>query len=450
MKVDKFKYIYFPEEKKSLRDIIADKRIIVFGTGKSCTDLLSRYALDVEYFVDNDTIKWGMSINGIDICCPELLSDENKESIFIFIASMFYEKIRSQLIKMGFIENKHFYCSYRIENDYYVGRYPGFTDKSNDMSIFTSSLRIEASSLCQLKCVACPTANGLMDKVVGKGFLMYEDFKKVIDNNDWIKYVELSNNGEIFLNTDLLKIMRYADENDVVLTSDNGANLNTVSDEVLEGLVKYRFRSINCSIDGASDETYKVYRVNGKFDKVIENIKKINHHKEVYDSVFPHLNWQFIIFGHNEHEIDTARRMAKELNMTFSIKLNYSSFSPIKDHDYVKKVSGLEYITRGEYSEGTSDVYDQSACLQLWTQPQINWDGKLLGCCVNYHGAFDEDCFSKDIYSSINCEKMRYARQMLMGSVTSRENIPCSKCYIYEYMKKNNRWIDPKIAKGIV
>ena len=401
----------------------------------------------MSYFVDNDNCKCGKSINGISIYNPGTLLDEDRNRIFIFIASMYHEEISNQLVNMGFIEYAHFYRSNRIESDYYTGRYTEYIDKVDEINVFTSNVRIEASSVCQLRCVACPTTNGLMDKVVGKGFLRYGDFKKLIDNNDWIKNVELSNNGEVFLNPELVDIMRYADEHDVALTADNGANLNNVSDEVMEGLVKYKFRSICCSIDGASEDTYPIYRVNGSYNRVIENLKKINHYKKVYNSVFPYLNWQFIVFGHNEHEIEIARNTAKELNMTFSIKLNYSNFSPIINHDFVKKTSGLEHITRDEYRANTHEEYDQAACVQLWTQPQINWDGKLFGCCINYHGEFDDECFDKDIYSSINCEKMRYAREMLMGRAASRADIPCSKCYIYKSMKISNRWILPQKIK---
>jgi hypothetical protein len=54
----------------------------------------------------------------------------------------------------------------------------------------------------------------------------------------------------------------------------NGVNLNHARDEVLEGLVKIRVRAVNCSIDGASWETYGVYRVAGDFDLVIGNIQR--------------------------------------------------------------------------------------------------------------------------------------------------------------------------------
>ena len=83
-------------------------------------------------------------------------------------------------------------------------------------------------------------------------------------------------------------------------------NINNVQKDVLEGLVKYRLRSMTCSIDGASNETYKTYRVKGNFETVIENIRKINFFKQKYQSEYPRLTWQFIVFGHNEHEIPLA------------------------------------------------------------------------------------------------------------------------------------------------
>ena len=98
---------------------------------------------------------------------------------------------------------------------------------------------------------------------MGSGFLRFEHFRALLDENPQLQEIELANYGEIFLNPELLQIMTLAHERDVCLTADVGANLNDVRDEVLEGLVKYRVRSMTCSIDGASQETYGRYRVRG-------------------------------------------------------------------------------------------------------------------------------------------------------------------------------------------
>ena len=54
---------------------------------------------------------------------------------------------------------------------------------SRNMSYITqspTSVRIEASSVCQLKCPLCPTADGRIEKGhVGSGTLTLENFKKI-------------------------------------------------------------------------------------------------------------------------------------------------------------------------------------------------------------------------------------------------------------------------------
>jgi hypothetical protein len=54
--------------------------------------------------------------------------------------------------------------------------------------------------------------------------------------------------------------MAYAWKRSVNLRAENGVDLNTAPDGVLEGPVRYRFHSMKCSVDGASVETYAIYR----------------------------------------------------------------------------------------------------------------------------------------------------------------------------------------------
>jgi MoaA/NifB/PqqE/SkfB family radical SAM enzyme len=303
-------------------------------------------------------------------------------------------------------------------------------------------IAIEASSFCQLRCPSCPTTSRAIHPAIGSGFLKLNDFRKLIDENPWISDIELSNYGEIFLNPDLLEILKYAHERNIALRAGNGANLNNVKENVLEGLVKYRLRSITCSIDGASNETYKLYRIRGNFDTVIENVKKINHFKCKYNSVYPLLLWQFVVFGHNEHEIPVARKLAQELNMDFYLKLTWDAkFSPIRNKELVRKEIGLDVLTREEYKVKYGIDYMHKICHQLWDRPQINWDGKVLGCCRNFWGDFGGNVFKDGLLYSINNEKMRYARDMLLGKKVAKDDIPCASCELYLAMKAENKWL---------
>lgn len=317
--------------------------------------------------------------------------------------------------------------------------------------IRTRRIRLEASTACQLKCPACPTAQGEVGKKIGTGFLRFSDFKRIVNENPWISRIELSNWGEIFLNPDLHKIIEYAHRKNVRLLANNGVNLNTVRDEALEALAKFRFHKLSVSIDGASQETYAIYRVRGNFDDVIANVKRINHFKKQYRSRYPILRWQFVAFGHNEHEIDKARQMARELGMKFYLKLNWEdlytdTFSPVQDEELIRRESKRGAASRSEYEQEHGEAYKTRTCTQLWVDPVVNYDGRVLGCCINHWGDFGH-VEKNGLAAGLTSEKIEYAKQMLLGRSPAREDIPCTTCNIYETMQKNERWLRPSEIK---
>ncbi len=312
--------------------------------------------------------------------------------------------------------------------------------------IYPKAIRLEATTACQLKCPLCPTGKEDIAKSIGVGFLKFQNFKHLVDKNPGVIKIELSNWGEMFLNTKLIDIIRYAYQKNVSLTANNGVNLNTASPEILEALVKYRFHSITCSIDGASPETYSIYRRGGDFQKVISNIKTINKYKEKYQRRCPRLIWQFIAFGYNEHEIEAAEKLAADLGMEFNLKLSsHDSFSPIKNKELVRKKSCWGVASRAEYRHKYNAEYlADHICAQLWTFPQINFDGKMLGCCNNYWGDYG-NVFTDGLLQCLNNERIDHARAMVTGEKPRREDIPCSNCFVYHSREKHKLWLDPKI-----
>ena len=305
-----------------------------------------------------------------------------------------------------------------------------------------TTIRVEASSFCQLRCPSCLTTTGAIDAAVGRGFLRLENFRDLVDRNPEVKRIELSNYGEVFLNPNLLDILEYADRKGVAITLGNGANLNHAKEDVLEGLVKHRVRFMTCSIDGDSPETYRKYRVRGDFDTVIHNVERINHYKRAYASEFPHLYWQFVVFGHNEHEIPLAREMAARLGMSFHAKISWDKkFSPIRDAAFVRAQTGEQAVTREEYERIHGKKYLSEICHPLWDEPQINWNGKVLGCCRNFWGDLGGEAFHEGLAESINREKMVYAREMLLGRKPARDDIPCTTCEMYYAMRDRSGWI---------
>jgi MoaA/NifB/PqqE/SkfB family radical SAM enzyme len=305
-----------------------------------------------------------------------------------------------------------------------------------DLPIPLDTVRIDATSICQLQCPACPTGKGTNNEgTVGWGFLKFDHFKDFVDRHPTIKHIELSSWGEIFLNPQLEEIIAFAHRKNISLSALNGVNLNTASDEILECLVKYEFSYLLVSIDGVSNETYQIYRKGGDFHTVIDNIRKINLYKQRYDTGFPILCWQFVIFGHNEHELPEARQMAEELDMEFRPKLNTSPhFAPVKDREFVRKESRVGAADMWEYKKKHNMDYG-AFCWELWNSPQINWDGKLLGCCVNIWDDFG-NVFEDGLEECLQSERYVYAKKMLAGEKKAREDIPCTHCRVYQEMSR--------------
>jgi len=310
----------------------------------------------------------------------------------------------------------------------------GVKEKTTDLLKYVG---IDASTICQLRCKSCSFQKKNYH-YLGRGFLTFANFKVFLDNNNYIKGIELSNYGEIFLNPELEDIIRYAFEKGVKLYALNGVNFNTVTDEVIEALVKYQFESISFSIDGACQEIYSIYRINGNFDTVINNIQRLNEYKLKYQSLFPKLKWQYVIMEHNENDVIKAKKMAQELGMELCFKLTWVKGYIPKNVEMLRKETGLEYFNRETVLKGTGKPYrNYYQCRKLYNNPNINWDGRLLGCSCNVSVDFGVNVFEIGLAEALNSPNYRYAKDMLRGKVgvpENAKNIPCINCYSYKLM----------------
>jgi hypothetical protein len=311
------------------------------------------------------------------------------------------------------------------------------------LTVYPAEARLDVSSRCQLDCVLCPVAARRKGRsFIGRGVMPVADFVEFIDSNPQIRIIELGNSGEVFLNPDLPAILKCAGEKGVATRIAEGANLNDASDEALEALVRYGVTVLRVAIDGATQDTYRVYRVGGELKKVLGNVQRINMYKKQYGSRLPRLILQFIPFPHNEHEIKKIAVMARAMAMDMDFKLNvFNGCPPLRNHGDL--IEWLGYSDKDSYLEKTGKVYMRDICLQLWRSPQINWDGRLLGCSANKSVCYAEHALGSAFATEINNGHMQYARKMLMGIAPQRDDIPCSVCDAYADYRKYNQWFAP-------
>lgn len=96
----------FYEEK-----LIKNKRLILFGAGSLGVEILNKCRKDsfsVDYFVDNDSNKWGTELEGLKIYSPKSLENESKNEVVVIISSSFHAEISRQLTLMGFKINENY------------------------------------------------------------------------------------------------------------------------------------------------------------------------------------------------------------------------------------------------------------------------------------------------------------------------------------------------------
>jgi len=74
--------------------------IVIWGTGTAYRRFIDKFAAAVDFLIDNDSKKWGMSTDGLIIYPPEKLK-EYKDALVI-VCSMYYDEISMQLHEYGF------------------------------------------------------------------------------------------------------------------------------------------------------------------------------------------------------------------------------------------------------------------------------------------------------------------------------------------------------------
>ena len=171
---------------------------------------------------------------------------------------------------------------------------------------------------------------------------------------------------------------------------------------------------------------------NGNFDAVIANIKKLNKWKEKYHSELPVLQWQYILMAHNECDLEKASVMAKELNMHIFYKFECvkGEFEP-KDRERIEKITGFDCFSMKEYNSKFDYTYGSDMCYQTIFSPQINYDGRLLGCCMLWNEDLGVNVFEEGLVNALNSENYLKMIRLLLGveePLHSVKDIPCLHC----------------------
>lgn len=245
------------------------------------------------------------------------------------------------------------------------------------------SMQVEVTNRCNLRCVMCERSY-LKEKPKDMSF---REFKKVFDNSPSVRRINFTGVGEILLNKDFFKMIKYAKKRDceVCLTT-NGMLLNKAN---AKKLVKLKVDAVAVSIDGTTAKTYESIRRGADFNIVTENVVRLVKMRE---NKKPKVSMAFVVLPENTKEVGFAGDLAIALgvdNLYFEGLLEFKE-SGIKTADidkeslelflsYAKKVASCHGITVANLSSLTRPF--SGLCFIPWNIFYVDCYGKILPCC---------------------------------------------------------------------
>lgn len=286
------------------------------------------------------------------------------------------------------------------------------------------SISIEPTTSCNLRCPECPS--GLRSFTRPTGMLDPALYQNVIDQlSQTLTYLTFYFQGEPYLNPGFLKMVNYASSKGIyTATSTNAHYLN---EESARRTVTSGLDRLIISIDGTTQSSYESYRVGGSLNKVIEGTKNIISAKKQLNSKTPHIVFQFLVVGPNEHQIPEVYALAKKLQVDQVVLKTAQIYDYRNGSPLIPKQE--RYSRYHKNTDGTWSIKNKldDHCWKMWHSCVITWDGKVVPCCFDKDAHFVLGDLNKNSFAEIwNGDPYNQFRQSLLVSRSEIEM--CRNC----------------------
>jgi pyruvate-formate lyase-activating enzyme len=211
------------------------------------------------------------------------------------------------------------------------GRISRATSRDGLTGRVVRKLQLEPTSYCNLKCPACPVTHfhtdpGFRDDRAN--ILPLEVMLSVVEQLPDLEKILFYDYGEPFLHKDaipFLQTVRRQRPDILMETSTNGLALNPKKIEALAA--EPLFDLIVFSIDGAWEESYRRYRVNGNLQRALANMEALVRACERAGTAERvEIIWQYILFEWNDSDVELAeaRRRAADIGVPLKWVLTHT------------------------------------------------------------------------------------------------------------------------------
>jgi len=277
-------------------------------------------------------------------------------------------------------------------------------------------LKIEPSSVCNLKCLGCRQGNpsGLVD--LAPGFMTLDTFKAILDQTG--KYlVEISFYlwGEPLLNKHLAEMIKLASKRNIA--SVVSTNLHFMDENFARSLIDAGLTRIIVALDGMSAETYEAVRLGGDFGKAKKGLDTLCRVRRESGKKYPAIEWQYIKTADNMKEIEFARKYATQIGVDYFTTLV----------DWARRADDANLAA----SRVKERAKLMKRCPWLWFAAAFQWNGDMFPCChtaKKRNSYIKTNCLS-NVVDTWNGQEYCSARLLFKTQDNSvKPETPCHHC----------------------
>lgn len=255
----------------------SNKTIVLFG---AVDNIFSRYfcneGFNIKKIVDNDVRLKEKTLNGIKIYPVNSLQEEDKDNTIVIIMSKRHSK---EMIKQ--IEQYNIKEYYVAEEDFEDFEDLSIVLKQSGIDVqhlSPTTVNVELSGLCNLKCVYCPF-HGALARKEQKGIMNWETLQKLVEQLKKIQTIRnltVVGNGELFINPQWFEMLSYILKEmqiDTLQMYTNGMLLNKEEVDKINSIKNVKKIDLEVSIDGRTPKECEKYRVGAVYDVIKNNLK---------------------------------------------------------------------------------------------------------------------------------------------------------------------------------
>ena len=254
-----------------------------------------------------------------------------------------------------------------------------------------SEINFELSSHCNSKCPQCPRYDmfGRVHKDLDITHLDVHIIKKLpIEKMKNLRTVSFCGNfGDPLMHPELDQIVEFFQNQKISIST----NASLRSRQWWNNLAKNKNVSVKFCIDGIGKE-HELYRRNTSYEKIMDNAK-------FFIQAGGKALWQFIVFRHNEHQINEARKLSAEFGFE-TIDFMYSDrFDTVNKWKVYDDNNYLYDLEKSSYQKTLRESLNVPEGKKYWKELQRNrgeiscfWsnnkklyihsDGTVYPCCM--------------------------------------------------------------------